>query len=182
MLLHAGALASRLWLVAALLRALSPMYDRTDWPGRPLSSEFFADRGRDCVGKIVRGPGDAVEEGRFDDQIVPIEVQLEDGTLELHRQDEGIRMDATIGAISGLQPMTEGGALSAANASQICDGASAVMLANADACRKFGLKPMAKVVAMSVIGSDPVIMLEGPIPATKKVLQKARMDLSDIDL
>ena len=124
----------------------------------------------------------AVEEGRFDDQIVPIQVELEDGTTELHRQDEGIRMDATIGAISGLQPMTEGGTLSAANASQICDGASAVMLANADACRKFGLKPMAKVVAMSVIGSDPVIMLEGPIPATKKVLEKANMDLNDIDL
>ena len=124
----------------------------------------------------------AVEEGRFNDQIVPIEVELEDGTVELHRQDEGIRMDATIGAIAGLQPMTEGGALSAANASQICDGASAVMLASADACRKFGLKPMAKVVAMSVIGSDPVIMLEGPIPATKKVLEKANMDLNDIDL
>jgi acetyl-CoA C-acetyltransferase len=124
----------------------------------------------------------AVEEGRFEGEIVPIEVELEDGSRELHTQDEGIRMDATLGAISGLQPLQEGGLLTAANASQICDGASAVMIANGATCKRLGLKPLARIVAMSVIGSDPVIMLEGPIPATKKVLEKAGLSMDDIDL
>ena len=123
-----------------------------------------------------------MEEGRFDNEIVPIEVELEDGSLAMHSQDEGIRMDATMGAIAGLQPLSEDGVLTAANASQICDGAAAVMIANADACRRLGLKPLAKITAMSVIGSDPVIMLEGPIPATKKVLEKAGLSMDDIDL
>ena len=91
-------------------------------------------------------------------------------------------MDATLGAIAGLEPMQEGGVLTAANASQICDGGSAVMIANGATCKRLGLKPMARIVAMSVIGSDPVIMLEGPIPATEKVLERAGMKLEDIDL
>ena len=124
----------------------------------------------------------AVEEGRFDKEIVAVEVELEDGSLEQHRTDEGIRMDATLGAIAGLEPMQEGGVLTAANASQICDGGSAVMIANGATCKRLGLKPMARIVAMSVIGSDPVIMLEGPIPATEKVLERAGMKLEDIDL
>ncbi|MCX2976273.1 acetyl-CoA C-acetyltransferase [Candidatus Marimicrobium litorale] len=124
----------------------------------------------------------AVEEGRFDREIVAVEVELEDGSLEQHITDEGIRMDATLGAIAGLEPMQEGGVLTAANASQICDGGSAVMIANGATCKRLGLKPMARIVAMSVIGSDPVIMLEGPIPATEKVLERAGMTLEDIDL
>jgi len=124
----------------------------------------------------------AVEEGRFDREIVAVEVELEDGSLEQHITDEGIRMDATLGAIAGLEPMQEGGVLTAANASQICDGGSAVMIANGATCKRLGLKPMARIVAMSVIGSDPVIMLEGPIPATEKVLERAGMKLEDIDL
>ena len=124
----------------------------------------------------------AVEEGRFKEEIVPIEVELEDGTREMHIQDEGIRMDATLGAISGLQPLSEDGVLTAANASQICDGAAAVMIANGETCKRLGLKPLARIVAMSVIGSDPVIMLEGPIPATEKVLERAGLSMDDIDL
>lgn len=100
----------------------------------------------------------------------------------MHVQDEGIRMDATLGAIAGLEPLQEDGLLTAANASQICDGAAAVMIANGDACRRLGLTPLARIIAMSVIGSDPVIMLEGPIPATEKVLSTAGMNLGDIDL
>ncbi len=124
----------------------------------------------------------AVEESRFEKEIVPIEIELEDGSHDMHVQDEGIRLDATLGAISGLQPLQEDGVLSAANASQICDGAAAVMIANREACERLGLKPLAKIVAMSVIGSDPVIMLEGPIPATHKVLEKAGLSIDDIDL
>lgn len=124
----------------------------------------------------------AVEEGRFANEIVPIEVELEDGTSAVHDQDEGIRMEATLGAISGLEPMQEGGKLTAANASQICDGASAVMVVNGDTCKRLGLKPLAKIVALSVVGTDPVIMLEGPIKATRKVLENANLTLGDIDL
>jgi acetyl-CoA C-acetyltransferase len=124
----------------------------------------------------------AVEEGRFAGEIVPIEVELEDGSLATHEQDEGIRMEATLDAIAGLQPMQEGGKLSAANASQICDGAAAVLVANGESCERLGLKPLARIVAMSVVGSDPVIMLDGPIKATEKVLEKAGLDISDIDL
>lgn len=124
----------------------------------------------------------AVEEGRFQREIVPIEVELEDGSRTAHTQDEGIRMDATLDAIAGLQPLREGGTLTAANASQICDGAAAVMVASRAACERLGLKPLARIVAMSVIGSDPVIMLEGPIPATRRVLERAGMSLADIDL
>ncbi|MFK8047554.1 MAG: acetyl-CoA C-acyltransferase [Halioglobus sp.] len=124
----------------------------------------------------------AVEEGRFANEIVPIEVELEDGSQAVHDQDEGIRMEATLGAIAGLEPMQEGGKLTAANASQICDGASAVMVVNGDTCKRLGLKPLAKIVALSVVGTDPVIMLEGPIKATQKVLENADLTLDDIDL
>ncbi len=124
----------------------------------------------------------AVEEGRFKDEIVPIEIELEDGSLAMHDQDEGIRMEATLDAIAGLQPLQEGGRISAANASQICDGASAVMVVSGDACKRLGLKPLAKIVAMSVVGSDPVIMLEGPIKATEEALRKVGLQLDDIDL
>lgn len=124
----------------------------------------------------------AVEEGRFQGEIVPIEIELADGTRQMHVQDEGIRMDATLDAIAGLQPLQENGLLTAATASQICDGAAAVLIANGATCKRLGLKPLARIVAMSVIGSDPVIMLEGPIPATRKVLATAGLQLGDIDL
>ena len=124
----------------------------------------------------------AVEEGRFHGEIVPIEVELEDGSLAVHEQDEGIRMEATLDAIAGLQAMQEGGKLSAANASQICDGSAAVMVVNGETCKRLGLKPLAKIVSMSVVGTDPVIMLEGPIKATEEALRKAGLQMADIDL
>lgn len=124
----------------------------------------------------------AVEEGRFGQEIVPIEIELPDGSHQMHTQDEGIRMEATLDAIAGLQPLQENGLLTAATASQICDGASAMLIANGATCKRLGLKPLARIVAMSVVGSDPVIMLEGPIPATRKVLEKAGLNLGDIDL
>ncbi|MEP5766398.1 MAG: acetyl-CoA C-acetyltransferase [Halieaceae bacterium] len=124
----------------------------------------------------------AVEEDRFASEIAPIEIELEDGSREMHSQDEGIRMDATLDAIRGLEPLQEGGTITAGMASQICDGASAVLIANAEAVAKYGLKPLARIVAMSVVGTDPVIMLEGPIKATEKVLEKAGLGMDDIDL
>lgn len=124
----------------------------------------------------------AVEEDRFAKEITPIEVELEDGSREMHTQDEGIRLTATLDSIRGLEPLQEGGTITAAMASQICDGASAVLVASGEAVEKYGLKPMARIVAMSVVGTDPVIMLEGPIKATEKVLEKAGLGIDDIDL
>ena len=124
----------------------------------------------------------AIDEGRFNKEIVPIEVELDDGTRELHQQDEGVRLDATLDAIRGLEPLQEGGVITAAMASQICDGASAVLVANKEAVEKHGLTPLARIVAMSVVGTDPVIMLEGPIKATQVVLEKADLAMEDIDL
>ncbi len=124
----------------------------------------------------------AVEENRFGGEIVPIEIELEDGSREMHVQDEGIRMDATLDAIRGLEPLQEGGKITAATSSQICDGAAAVLIANEAAVEKYGLKPMARIVSLSVVGTDPVIMLEGPIKATEKALEKAGLSMDDIDL
>jgi acetyl-CoA C-acetyltransferase/acetyl-CoA acyltransferase len=124
----------------------------------------------------------AVEEDRFAKEITPIEIELEDGSREMHTQDEGIRLTATLDSIRGLEPLQEGGTITAAMASQICDGASAVLVASGDAVEKYGLTPMARIVAMSVVGTDPVIMLEGPIKATEKVLEKAGLSIDDIDL
>ncbi len=124
----------------------------------------------------------AVEEGRFEREIVPIEIELEDGSREMHTQDEGIRMEATLDAIRGLEPLQEGGKITAASSSQICDGAAAVLIANAEAVEKHGLKPLARIVSLSVVGTDPIIMLEGPIKATEKVLEKAGLTMDDIDL
>ena len=124
----------------------------------------------------------AVEEGRFEREIVPVEVELEDGAREMHVQDEGIRFDATVESIAGLEPLQEGGKITAGLASQICDGAAAVLVANADGARRHGLTPLARIVALSVIGGDPVIMLEGPIEATRQVLDRAGLGMGDIDL
>jgi acetyl-CoA C-acetyltransferase/acetyl-CoA acyltransferase len=124
----------------------------------------------------------ATEAGRFKQEILPVNVNLDDGGETLHDVDEGIRWDADLDSIRGLQPLAENGIISAANASQITDGASAVLVASEQAVKEFGLKPLARIHAMAVVGSDPTMVLEGPIPATEKVLKRAGMTLADIDL
>jgi acetyl-CoA C-acetyltransferase len=124
----------------------------------------------------------AIEEARFDREIVPVEIELEDGSREMHTQDEGVRLEATLDAIRGLEPLQEGGKITAASSSQICDGAAAVLIANAEAVEKHGLTPLARIVSLSVVGTDPIIMLEGPIKATEKALEKAGLTMDDIDL
>jgi acetyl-CoA C-acetyltransferase/acetyl-CoA acyltransferase len=124
----------------------------------------------------------ATEAGRFKQEILPVSVDLGDGGDTLHDVDEGIRWDADLESIRGLQPLAENGIISAANASQITDGASAVLVASEQAVKEFGLKPLARIHAMAVVGSDPTMVLEGPIPATEKVLKRAGMTLADIDL
>jgi acetyl-CoA C-acetyltransferase len=126
----------------------------------------------------------ATREGLFAEEILPVEVRLADGTRtgEMHVADEGIRYDATLEGIRGVKLLQEGGVISAANASQICDGATGVMVVSENALKAMNVKPMARIHHMSVIGHDPVIMLEAPIPATLKALKKAGMNIDDIDL
>jgi acetyl-CoA C-acetyltransferase/acetyl-CoA acyltransferase len=107
---------------------------------------------------------------------------LEDGNVDVHDVDEGIRFDASLEAMQSLNTLREGGVITAGTASQISDGAAAIMVANEEAVKKYKLPVRAKIQSLAVIGSDPVIMLEGPIPATKKALEKAGLSIDDIDL
>lgn len=124
----------------------------------------------------------ATHAAAFKDEIVPIEVTLSDGMKEMHTIDEGIRFDANIEDIRSVRPLTEGGGLTAATASQICDGASGVMMASEAGLKALNAKPLARIVHVSVLGHDPVIMLEAPIPATKRALKKADLKIDEIDL
>jgi len=124
----------------------------------------------------------ATQAGHFQSEIVPLEVTLEDGSTELHTVDEGIRFDATLEAIGSVKLLQEGGSITAANASQICDGAAAVMIVNENGLKRLGVEPIARVHQMTVLGHDPVIMLEAPIPATEKALGRAGMKIDEIDL
>ncbi|MEX2468164.1 MAG: acetyl-CoA C-acyltransferase [Pseudohongiellaceae bacterium] len=165
----------------------------TQYPGIQFSqfdgAELLAEKygiGReqlDAFGLLSHGRAThATESGYFEREVVPVNITLEDGTADVHRIDEGIRFNATLEGLQGLAPLREGGVITAGTASQISDGAAAVMVANADAVRKFNLPVRAKIHSLAVVGSDPVLMLEGPIPATQKVLEKAGLTIDDIDL
>ena len=126
----------------------------------------------------------ATREQLFADEIVPVEVRLADGSGsgEMHTVDEGIRFEAALEGIAGVKLIAEGGRCTAATASQICDGASGVLVVNERGLKALGVKPLARIHHMSVMGHDPVIMLEAPIPATARALAKAGMKIDDIDL
>ena len=122
--------------------------------------------------------------GLFDAEIVPVRARMNDGTEpgDLHTRDEGIRFDATLESIAGVKLIAEGGRCTAATASQICDGAAGLMVVSERGLKTLGVKPLARIHHMSVLGHDPVIMLEAPLPATQRALQKAGMKIEDIDL
>lgn len=119
---------------------------------------------------------------QFRDEILPIEITMPDGSKQMHTVDEGIRFDATLQATSNVKLIQEGGRLTAATSSQICHGASGVMVVNERGLRRLGVQPLARIHHISVFGQDPVIMLEAPIPATQRALRKAGMSLDEIDL
>jgi acetyl-CoA C-acetyltransferase len=124
----------------------------------------------------------ATQAGRFKDEIIPLQISRADGSTDTHHIDEGIRFDATLEGIRGVKLIAENGKLTAASASQICDGASGVMVVNEAGLKRLGIKPMARVHHMTMMGGDPVIMLEAPLPATERALKKAGMRIDDIDL
>lgn len=119
----------------------------------------------------------ATASGAFANEIVGL--AIESG---VHLSDEGIRFDATLEGISSVKLLIEGGVVSAANASQVCDGASGVLIVSERALKQYGLTPIARLVDMTVTAGDPVIMLEEPIHATRKALKKVGMSIADIDL
>lgn len=111
--------------------------------------------------------------GYFDREITPI------NGLE---QDETIRAGSTLEKMAELDVLQEGGKITAAVASQTCDGSSAILIASEDAVKRYNLKPRARIHHMDVMGDDPIIMLSGPIPATKRALKRAGMTVDDIDI
>jgi len=127
---------------------------------------------------------EATEKGYLRSQIVPIEVPVEgNGHSELFGKDEGIRANASYEAAAALQPaFNPEHSITAANSSQISDGSAAVLLMSLEKAKELGLKPRARIRAQAVVGTDPVLMLEGPIPGTAAVLKRAGLDLKSIDL
>ncbi len=123
----------------------------------------------------------ATKTGAFDNEIIGIEIETPEGT-ETHRTDEGIRYDATLESIQSVKLLQEGGSITAANASQICDGASAVLIVSEQALKDHGLTPRARIHNLTVTAGDPVIMLEEPLFATDKALKRAGLTIGDIDV
>lgn len=124
----------------------------------------------------------ATDEGRFHRQILPVPVATESGSAEVTR-DEGIRADATLEKMGSLKTVFKpDGVITAANSSQITDGAAAVLIMNRRTAESLGLKPMARLIAFSLAADDPVLMLSAPIPATRSVLERAELKLDQIDL
>jgi acetyl-CoA acyltransferase len=125
----------------------------------------------------------ATEEGRFEREILPVEVKNEDGTIEMMTTDEGIRPTTTTEVLAGLKPVfREGGKVTAGNSSQITDGAAALLIMSEAKAAELRLTPRARIHTMVLAGVDPVMMLTGPIPATEKALARSGLTLEDIDL
>jgi acetyl-CoA acyltransferase len=154
-----------------------------------ISAEMIADKwgiGRAELDELAleshRRAARATEEGRFDSQIVPVEVKTDGGSVTVTK-DEGIRFDTSLERLGSLQPAFKpDGVVTAGNSSQISDGAAALLIMNEDKARAMGLTPMARFHTFSLAGVDPVMMLTGPIPATSKALDKSGLTVDDIDL
>lgn len=129
----------------------------------------------------------AWEENRFEREIVPIEAPFLNekfeptGETRTITKDEGLR-ETTLESLSSLDPVPGQEIHTAGSSSQVSDGAACVIMASGDACEKLGVKPRAKIVATTLVGVDPVTMLKGPIPATRKVLDRAGLTMDDIDI
>jgi len=123
----------------------------------------------------------ATRAGAFDAEIVAVPIETPDGA-QLHTIDEGIRFDATLEGIAGVKLLSPDGTITAASSSQICDGSSAVLVVSEAALKRHGLTPLARIHNLTVTAGDPVIMLEEPLFATDRALQRAGLTMADIDL
>ena len=158
-----------------------------------ISAELIAERwglsreDLDAYGaRSQRRAAAARAEGRFASEIVPVGVRDDNGhdTGEVFDYDEGIRPDTTVETLATLKPSfkPDGGKVTAGNSSQITDGAAAVLIMSEERCAALGLTPRARFTTFALAGVDPVTMLTGPIPATAKVLERAKLDLDDVDV
>ncbi|HEY7417085.1 MAG TPA: thiolase family protein [Ktedonobacteraceae bacterium] len=129
-----------------------------------------------------RRAAQAAAEGRFQSQIIPIQVKDESGQIILFERDEGIRTDTSLEKLAALKPAFKpDGVITAGNSSQISDGASAVLIMERQLAEQLGFRPRARFVAFALAGDNPIYMLTAPIPATAKVLAKAGMTLEQMD-
>ena len=166
----------------------SPKMDKYNFIGQGLAAEVIAERygiTREDVDKLSAEShakaAAARENGWFKNEIVPIEVYTEDGGTKIFSEDECIRPGTTVEKLSQLKPVfKEDGIIHAGNSSQISAGASALMIMSGEKCKELGITPKFRVVAHSVIGTDPHAMLEGPIPSTRMALKKAGLSINDI--
>lgn len=129
-----------------------------------------------------RRAAEATKAGAFKDEIIVIEGRDGEGNKVMHDKDEGIRYDASMEGMAKLKILMEDGVMTAANASQICDGSSAVMVVSEQALKDHGLTPLARIHNLTVTAGDPVVMLEEPLFASEKALKRAGLSINDIDL
>ena len=129
-----------------------------------------------------RKAAEATEGGEFDSQIVPLAILDAEGNESLHMRDEGIRFDASLEGLASLKTLKPDGVVTAGNASQICDGASGLLVVSETALKDHKLTPIARIDHLTVTAGDPVIMLMEPIPATRRALERSGRSIADIDL
>ena len=164
-------------------------YEATGLPPQGIGAEMIADEyglsreDLDAFGaESQRRAAQATAEGRFEREIIPVPVVI-DGVTEMMTTDEGIREGTTPETLANLKPaFKEDGKVTAGNSSQISDGASAVLVMSEEKAAELGLTPRARFHSFAVVGTDPVTMLKGPIPATEKVLARSGLSIDDIDL
>ncbi|MBU8729428.1 thiolase family protein [Cytobacillus oceanisediminis] len=125
----------------------------------------------------------AQDEGRFEREIAPLNVKLPDGQLMTVSEDSGPRKETSLEALGSLRAVfKENGVIHAGNSSQISDGAAALLIMSRDKAEELGMKPRFRILSRTAVGSDPTLMLTGPIPATEKVLKNAGLAIEDIDV
>jgi len=162
-----------------------PLLERHPLVNQGLSAELIAERWgitrRECDEIALRSQqraARATDEGRFSREILPFRVN---GST--YETDQGIRPETSLEGLAELKPaFKEGGLVTAGNSSQVSDGASAVLLMSREKADELGLKPRARIVDQTTVGVDPVLMLTGPIPATRKILERNGMTIDDLDL
>jgi acetyl-CoA C-acetyltransferase len=131
----------------------------------------------------------ATKKGLFKKEIVPLMGKDKEGNDVLHDTDEGIRPNTNMTGLAKLKSLKsvaskgkESGIITAGLASQICDGAAALLICNEAGLKKLGVRPRAKIISLALAGTDPVMMLAGPIPATKTALKRVGLTIGDMDL
>jgi acetyl-CoA acyltransferase len=189
-------------VIAGGIEMMSHQPIGADWPSewpvdfpyplvhQGISAEMMAekwsltrDRLDDYAYESHRRAATAIKAGKLDGLILPVEVGRNGGDPIVVSQDQGVRMEPDREKMSTLPPaFKEDGVITAANSSQISDGAAALLLASESAVQQHNLQPLARLVARAVVGSDPVLMLDAPIPATRQVLEQAGLSVDDLDV